>query len=142
MHDKDETLLQEAYQQIVEKEYTAQEVYDIQQKDHRGSSAEDVSEGKYVLKQVPLNEIPNRNTSRKQVMDQYDEGIGEYSDITIDDQMSRLSKDIDALPPIVLDKNNNVIDGGHRLASHAELGLETIKAFVQVETGKSFSKNI
>ena len=102
MHDKDETLLQEAYQQIVEKEYT----------------------------------------SRKQVMDQYDEGIGEYSDITIDDQMSRLSKDIDALPPIVLDKNNNVIDGGHRLASHAELGLETIKAFVQVETGKSFSKNI
>lgn len=120
----------ESFQLIPNKVYTAKEVFNLQ-----GAGAEkaiyDTPAG-YELKQIYVNEldIPFRSDLV--------ESFGEHSNIEIDKQKSKLSENLDALPPIVLGKDNHIVDGGHRVVAHYELGHEMVDAFVPAETDESF----
>lgn len=49
-----------------------------------------------------------------------------------DDKVEMLSKSTKEFPPIVINNDNQIVDGGHRLAASKIRGDKTIKTFKQI----------
>ena len=116
-----------------EKVYYAEEVYNIQLKGHTGGQsdgflAESVPDGNYVIRKIPIREILSD---------------APHLDLNVvGDIKDKLSKNIDALPPIVLEKNKRMRDGSHRLQAFVELGYEMVDAFVPTQDGGHWTVNV
>lgn len=47
-------------------------------------------------------------------------------------RLMKFYKNNEGIPPIIMDKELNVIDGFHRLATLFELQFETVQAFIEI----------
>jgi hypothetical protein len=74
---------------------------------------------RFDLKQVPVSEIPHFTRA------EWEEDGHDLSDLTDAYRNDRY------VPPVTLDHERGVIDGGHRSSAADDAGRETIPAFVQ-----------
>jgi hypothetical protein len=88
----------------------------------------DYDKSKFCLKKISINSIPSKYYM---TIDEFKEYGDDESISIIESIMISLDDDI-YIPPIVLDKSLNVIDGSHRLSAYRELGIYNIMAFVEV----------
>lgn len=81
----------------------------------------------FCIKNVGVNSI---NKTSYLTLDQYKK-LGLSIDVHIVEKLMKLyTRNAKKIPPIILDKNYNIIDGAHRMGAVIELQWEKIKAFV------------
>jgi len=88
----------------------------------------------FELTKININNIISLDDNTREATDLYlEEGIAEDEEIEKIGELIKLIQDGYKLEPIVIDKNNNIIDGFHRCWAYLYLGINNIEAYKEVE---------
>lgn len=94
---------------------------------------EEFIETEFELTDININNIIDLDNDTINNIDLYlEEGISNDEFIEQVGELIKLIQNGNDLEPIVVDKNNNIIDGFHRCFAYLYLGINTIKAYKEV----------
>lgn len=110
--------------------YSWGEVKDIQETGHRAYCGPfgDYEDSLFKLIELDIEHINKKNYLTVGQCNR----MGLDEDLSVIMRLSRLIADGVELPPIILDRDYNIIDGSHRVPAYLDNGIKRIDAFIEI----------